>query len=515
MKQVNYYFNPLKMFFMLLFIIIVTPGCQSPPRHVYSNGFVYQLITHNQKLFVSYSSKSTSATIGSTSDNRTDIFNRLILGEKDQSDYKVIIYEQEKITVEESYGTGYKNCLSRKPLSSTVIKQSGRNELLGQVITVKDPEDKNVYYRVIKQNRVERSLDGGKSWNTIWSKHLGRHEFVSRYRYNVMCLGPSEPGPYDLSFTPDGSMLIVTMGTEGILAMTKDGIWKKYVVSSAKPTPHYTFDFFIIFSKLLKKELLILFLILLVASLFLHSMVFQHSIGLMITKDFQDDKLDSIKTKELKRLNVYYYIFIFSILMPVIFLLSRELHLLADEPYNLFEIIFFLLYFLLLGIWLVILIIEIILSIKNRRSERRVRNLPNALMMFGVLFHPLVFFLPVFLMKIIQGFNSPYYKDIINHYTEYIWILTFAVLTFLVNRHIWSKMLQVLDQQQIGMKLKNLAALFSVGTFFIPLTVLVLWTFGMIPWYELSLFLAISGVLFLWFKIARKTNEMGLTLWKE
>ncbi len=504
MIKANSYFNPLKIFFMLLFIIVATTACQPPPQHAYSNGFVYQFITHNHKLYVNYTSKGTGVTIGSRNDTKSYVFDKLRISEESQLKDLVMIYDQNKIQTQSYPNPTPKDCVFERHRSkdsmnkvkspiveqseASIIRKKERDEPLDPVITVKDPINDNILYRLFKKEKIEQSLDNGDTWKTVWSPPIGRQHFISRYRYSIMCLGPSEPGPYDLSFTPDGSMLIVTMGTEGIMAMTRDGTWKKYSVLDARPTPHTTFSLANLF-ELITNELLVLLFILLIVSLTLYSFVWK------FIKVNQKNTSDEIIHKQLGPLKVYYYIFIFSILIPLCIVFARHFRLL-DDNFNIKFMAIFFLSTILIGItWIVLFIKESIRSSKNKDTVSM--NDILGIMFFGGFFS----------IVSLLFFSLP----------KMIWLITpFNVLLIvLTNRYVWYRMIQLSGIKDNKKKLINIATLVFIGTFFIPLTILVLWTFGMIPWYELSLFLAISGVLFLWFKTARKANEMGLTLWKE
>ncbi len=106
-------------------------------------------------------------------------------------------------------------------------------EVWGEESTVVDPSFAGLY-RVKAEGRVEYSGDSGITWRTIWEVPDDRQELLNR-SYG----GWLEPmiGPYDLVFSPDGSgILLVALGTEGILIRDASGAWSRHSVGEAKPS---------------------------------------------------------------------------------------------------------------------------------------------------------------------------------------------------------------------------------------------------------------------------------------
>lgn len=114
--------------------------------------------------------------------------------------------------------------------------------------TATDPTNPNRMYRVVAgvseraDGRVEKSEDGGQTWNTAWRVPAGRDEFMLRY-HGIFAGKSIQMGPFELGFIPDGSgALLVALGNEGILRKDPQGDWTRHPVGSAQPTPYRTFN---------------------------------------------------------------------------------------------------------------------------------------------------------------------------------------------------------------------------------------------------------------------------------
>ena len=107
-----------------------------------------------------------------------------------------------------------------------------------------DPADVQHCFRIIGEERVEESLDGGGTWQIGWEVPWGRRRYMDRTTHNrlLSLCGKSEVdmGPYDIAFADDGRLL-VAMGTEGLLGRTPEGEWVRESALGNDPAP-YTGD---------------------------------------------------------------------------------------------------------------------------------------------------------------------------------------------------------------------------------------------------------------------------------
>jgi hypothetical protein len=111
----------------------------------------------------------------------------------------------------------------------------------GETILVNDPRRPAGRYRLQSgSDRLERSDDAGHSWVTAWKIPSGRREFMER----LQRFGVPSIGLYDLAFAPDGSALIVAMGSAGVLVRDEAGAWNRYVVGWAEPIPFSSISLF-------------------------------------------------------------------------------------------------------------------------------------------------------------------------------------------------------------------------------------------------------------------------------
>jgi hypothetical protein len=85
--------------------------------------------------------------------------------------------------------------------------------------TTAHPRNPLTVYRIAQNcGGIEASSDGGESWRAVWSVT----------RANTEC-------PYELAFTPDGEMLLVALGEDGIARMDSRGVWTQHTVGDAAP----------------------------------------------------------------------------------------------------------------------------------------------------------------------------------------------------------------------------------------------------------------------------------------
>lgn len=113
-------------------------------------------------------------------------------------------------------------------------------------MTACDPTDAQICYRIIGQNYVEGSSDGGKTWQIVWQVPWGRTAYMQTYVDRIPdCKFRLDLIPFDLAFLTQGntSTLVVAMGTEGVLIKTHEGVWERHGVAWAEPTPYTANDF--------------------------------------------------------------------------------------------------------------------------------------------------------------------------------------------------------------------------------------------------------------------------------
>lgn len=84
--------------------------------------------------------------------------------------------------------------------------------------TATNPFNPLIRSRIAEPCNIEVSSDGGKSWRTAWTATRSHGE----------C-------PRELAFTPDGEMLLVALGADGVLRIDGAGRWTQHAVGSAAP----------------------------------------------------------------------------------------------------------------------------------------------------------------------------------------------------------------------------------------------------------------------------------------
>ena len=117
-------------------------------------------------------------------------------------------------------------------------------------VVVCDPQNPQVCYRVTGAEVVEGSSDGGQTWQVVWDIPWGRRQFMEMAiaRRAMRCKSSPDLGPYDLALLPqdEGIVLVVAMGSEGVLVREPNGTWWQYAVLDAEPTPYATLDPYIL-----------------------------------------------------------------------------------------------------------------------------------------------------------------------------------------------------------------------------------------------------------------------------
>lgn len=104
------------------------------------------------------------------------------------------------------------------------------------------PDDPAHCYRLPDHNRVERSTDGGRTWQLAWELPWGRLQYMKRYHLIGSCKGLSgiDSRLNDLVLLSSNGQvtLIVAMGNEGVLVREPDGRWQRYGLGyGVEPTP--------------------------------------------------------------------------------------------------------------------------------------------------------------------------------------------------------------------------------------------------------------------------------------
>lgn len=83
-------------------------------------------------------------------------------------------------------------------------------------------------YRIVAQDKVEESDDGGHTWRIAWQIPQGRRYYMQRIAEYGRCRRIVDPGPYDLILPESGEYtVIVAMGTEGLLVRNREGNWQQ------------------------------------------------------------------------------------------------------------------------------------------------------------------------------------------------------------------------------------------------------------------------------------------------
>ena len=109
-------------------------------------------------------------------------------------------------------------------------------------LTLCDPVDELVCFRISGQPWVEGSQDGGASWHTAWRIPPERESYIRRANSSGLAGCGKTPNfvPLDMTFVsqPGGSTLVIAMGNEGIVIHPPSGDWWRVEVGPyIQPTP--------------------------------------------------------------------------------------------------------------------------------------------------------------------------------------------------------------------------------------------------------------------------------------
>jgi hypothetical protein len=114
------------------------------------------------------------------------------------------------------------------------------------------PDNPGVCYRIAGKEQVEKSADGGSTWQVDWKMPPGRRQYMGK-NPAITPFFRIEPDtvPYDLGIISGENehTVIVTMGNQGVLVKSPDGNWDRFAVSPAEsnrlafPLPFYATSF--------------------------------------------------------------------------------------------------------------------------------------------------------------------------------------------------------------------------------------------------------------------------------
>lgn len=108
-----------------------------------------------------------------------------------------------------------------------------------------DPGTPRLCYRIDgQQPQVERSEDGGQTWDVAWSPPAVRLSYMRRVAAGtgkvLACGKEIDFSPHDLMLLPSGggSVVLVALGNEGVLRGPADrAVWERFGVGWAEATP--------------------------------------------------------------------------------------------------------------------------------------------------------------------------------------------------------------------------------------------------------------------------------------
>jgi hypothetical protein len=105
--------------------------------------------------------------------------------------------------------------------------------------TICDADGSNQCFRVSGKGSVERSRNGGVSWEIAWQVPPGRRRIMDRLASGLLCGKRIDLGPYDVELlgNREDRVVVVAMGNEGVMVGDMDGGWKRQQVDFASPTP--------------------------------------------------------------------------------------------------------------------------------------------------------------------------------------------------------------------------------------------------------------------------------------
>jgi hypothetical protein len=102
--------------------------------------------------------------------------------------------------------------------------------------------DPNICYQVSGDEIIERSNDGGSTYQVVWQIPPGRRYFMDRFDNSFLsfCGGPPDMGPYDLILMRAGSELVVVAASnnQGVIVGSENLGWERVSIGNAQPTPY-------------------------------------------------------------------------------------------------------------------------------------------------------------------------------------------------------------------------------------------------------------------------------------
>ena len=102
------------------------------------------------------------------------------------------------------------------------------------ILTLPSPGGKVLYRTEIGSTRIERSGDGGATWDVDWEIPQGRYDYMKRHLHRGSRWRGF--GVNDIELAPDGSgALIVAFDGEGILVRSPDGEWSQHAIDGIVP----------------------------------------------------------------------------------------------------------------------------------------------------------------------------------------------------------------------------------------------------------------------------------------
>jgi hypothetical protein len=96
-----------------------------------------------------------------------------------------------------------------------------------RVWEISQPGDDQVRYRLTYGEGIERSADGGKTWQREVSLNAGEARY---FYYRKFLAYDAGAGPYDAIFDSHTGNLVVAMGFEGVLVRDAKGTWNQVAV---------------------------------------------------------------------------------------------------------------------------------------------------------------------------------------------------------------------------------------------------------------------------------------------
>lgn len=108
------------------------------------------------------------------------------------------------------------------------------------------PEQEDKHLNWEGNAKIEKTSNGGETWNVEWHIPPYRREFMTMYQQRIPFpqKWSPHPGPYDLALSSaeDGHVLVAAMGTEGIVVRDANNRWTQHGVLDATVTPSGIFD---------------------------------------------------------------------------------------------------------------------------------------------------------------------------------------------------------------------------------------------------------------------------------